>query len=58
MTEPIRCRFTDCTDNALPNQSRCAKHQMRWLPRQSVERPQESPWVRAAREHRLPAKAL
>lgn len=53
----MTCRFTDCRRAALPNQSRCEAHRMRWLPGQPVEQPVVSPWVRKALAGTLPPKA-
>ena len=34
----MTCRFETCTNEALPNQSRCAEHRLRWLAGKPVER--------------------
>jgi len=54
----MTCRFEGCVNKALPNQSRCEAHRLRWLPGKPVEQEPMSPWVRRARANALPAKTL
>jgi hypothetical protein len=50
----MTCRYFGCTEKALPDQSRCETHRLRWLPGKPVEPAPMSPWVRKALERSLP----
>jgi len=52
----MTCRFEACTNEALPNQSRCDAHRLRWLPGKPVELVPEPEWMRRRRTDGLPAK--
>jgi hypothetical protein len=54
----MTCRYPDCRREALPDQSRCDAHRMRWTPGAPVEAPVVSPWVKRALAHKLPPKAV
>lgn len=43
----MTCRYEGCAEQALPNQSRCEAHRLRWLPGRPVEQEPRLPeWRR------------